>query len=169
MHLGVILTANVSVQIVVSVTVHTKLNTLHFTIQYIHKSELAQSQTMQARHHGVVLFRASPFLYHPTHTLQLTTTRDCFGVVVTGARGLRTCNKNKEKRMCRVTPPYSIRTAGAGPLVFIFFLAKPGLYPAGHSGSCLNFKGEGVTNYLPNSHQISSLLAANTKKLTSRK
>ena len=109
-----------------------------------------------------------PFSTTPHSYPRTGTSRDCFGVVVTGARGLRTCNKNKEKRMCRVTPPYSIRTAGAGPLVFIFFLAKPGLYPAGHSGSCLNFKGEGVTNYLPNSHQISSLLAANTKKLASR-
>ena len=119
---------------------------------------------------GSFCFVHAPYPRPFTRTLQLTTARDCFGVVMTGARGLKTCNKNKEKRMCRVTPLLLYTHSRCRAPGINLFPSETRTVPSRSLRLLLNFQGWGVcTNYLPNSHQISSLLAANTKKLTSRK
>ena len=127
---------------------------------------------MHYGHHGVILFRTRPL--HATPCSDTPTDHHtgpffwrCYDW------GLWTQNLSKQNRKMTKSAeqplPAPSRTAGArAPAWYSFRLGDPDRN-RNPLRLLLKFHGvRGCANYLPNSHQISSLLAANTKKLASR-
>ena len=128
MHLGIVLTANVSVLIVVSVTVPTEFT--HYILHYkTHKCQISSepnnalwtswSQSVSGTH---------PYPLPLARTLQLTTTRDHFWRCYDW--GPWTQNLSKQQiftKKCRAAPPCSFTHSRCpGPSVILFSPRRPG-------------------------------------------